>query len=172
MTLSSRFNIAPVLMTHAVRPNVAGTLPGLFHVDSIIQALAALDIVDDVDIAANDTAGPELYVTTSIDDSETTCATLAEALAPWGGGNITPIAHIVALDLDIPAGHVIDDSDRQTINVIIDTLEAVPIVHEVTQPAGRARPYELILTVHHGDLDTIEATLNAALAGCDEVPWR
>ena len=172
MTLSSRFNIAPVLMTHAVRPNVAGTLPGLFHVDSISQALAALDIVDDVDIAANDTAGPELYVTTSIDDSEATCATLAEALAPWGGGTITPIGHIVALDLDIPAGHVIDGDDRQTINAIIDVLEAVPIVHEVTQPAGRTRPYELILTVHHGDLDTIEATLSAALVGCDEVPWR
>ena len=172
MTLSSRFNIAPVLMTHAVRPNVAGTLPGLFHVDSIIQALAALDIVDDVDIAANDTAGPELYVTTSIDDSEATCATLAEALAPWGGGTITPIGHIVALDLDIPAGHVIDGDDRQTINIIIDALEAVAIVHEVTQPAGRTRPYEVILTVHHGDLDTIEATLSAALTGCEELPWR
>ena len=116
--------------------------------------------------------GSGVYVTTSIDDPKTTCATLAEALAPWGGGNITPIAHIVALDLDIPAGHVIDDSDRQTINGIIDTLEAVPIVHEITQPASRTRPYELILTVHHGDLDTIEATLSAALTGCEELPWR
>ena len=172
MTLSSRFTIAPVLMTHAVRPNVAGTLPGLFHVDSISQALAALDIVDDVDIAANDTAGPELYVTTSIDDPKTTCATLAEALAPWGGGTITPIGHIVALDLDIPAGHVIDGDDRRVIHAIIDALEAVDIVHEVNQPAGRTRPYELILTVHHGDLDTIEATLSAALTGCEELPWR
>lgn len=110
MIPSSRFTIAPVLMTHAVRPDTAGTLPGLFHVDSIIQALAALDIVDDVDIAANDAAGPELYVTTSIDDPEATCATLAEVLASWGG-TIMPIGHIVALDLDIPASHVIDDSD-------------------------------------------------------------
>jgi len=172
MTPSSRFNIAPVLMTHAIRPNVAGTLPGLSPIDSIVQALAALDIVDDVDIAANDAAGPELYVTTSIDDPEATCAALAEALAPWGGGTVTPVGHIVALDLDIPAGHVIDGVDRQTINAIIDAIEAVPIVHEVNQPAGRTRPYELILTVHHGDLDTIEATLNAALAGCDELPWR
>ena len=172
MTLSSRFNIAPVLMTLAVRPDTSGTLPGLSPIDGIIQALAALDIVDDVDMAANDAAGPELYVTTSIDDPEATGATLTEALAPWGGGTITPIGHIVALDLDIPAGHVIDDSDRQTINGIVDALEAVPIVHEVNQPAGRARPYELILTVHHGDLDTIEATLSGALAGCDELPWR
>ena len=172
MTPSSRFNIAPVLMTHAIRPNTAGTLPGPFHVDSIIQALAALDIVDDVDMAANDAAGPELYVTTSIDDPEVTGAILAEALAPWGVGGITPIGHIVAVDLDIPAGHVIDGDDRLAINAIIDVLEAVPIVHEVTQPAGRTRPYELILTVHHGDLDAVEATLNAALAGCDELPWR
>ena len=172
MTLSSRFNIAPVLMTHAVRPNVAGTLPGLFPIDSIIQALAALDIVDDVDMAANDAAGPELYVTTSIDDPEATGATLTEALAPWGGGTITPIGHIVALDLDIPAGHAIDGDDRLAINAIIDALEAVPIVHEITQPASRTRPYELILTVHHGDLDAVESTLNAALAGCDELPWR
>ena len=172
MTLSSRFNIAPVLMTHAVRPNVAGTLPGLFPIDCIVRALAALDIVDDVDMAANDAAGPELYVTTSIDDPKATCATLAEALALWGGGSITPIGHIVALDLDIPAGHVIDGDDRQTINVIIDVLEAVPIVHEVNRPARRTRPYELILTVHHGDLDTIEATLSAALTGCEELPWR
>lgn len=136
MIPSSRFTIAPVLMTHAVRPDTAGTLPGLFHVDSIIQALAALDIVDDVDIAANDTVGPELYVTTSIDDPEATCATLAEALAPWGGGTIMPIGHIVGVDLDIPAGHVIDSDDRQAINVIIDALEAVPIVHEVNRPAG------------------------------------
>ncbi len=168
----SRFNTAPVLMTHAIRPNTAATLPGFTCIDSIIQALAALDIVDDVDIATNDAAGPELYVTTTIDDPDATCATLAEALSPWGGGSITPIGHIVALDLDIPAGHVIDDSDRQTINAIIDALEAVPIVHEVNQPAGRARPYELILTVHHGDLDTIEATLSAALTGCEELPWR
>ncbi len=159
-------------MTLAVRPDTSGTLPGLSPIDSIVQALAALDIVDDVDMAANDAAGPELYVTTSIDNPKTTCATLAEALALWGGGSITPIGHIVALDLDIPAGHVIDDSDRQTINSIIDALEAVPIVHEVTQPAGRTRPYELILTVHHGDLDTTEATLSAALTGCEELPWR
>ena len=172
MIPSSRSTIAPVLMTLAVRPDTSGTLPGLSPIDSIVQALAALDIVDDVDMAANDAAGPELYVTTSIDNPKTTCATLAEALALWGGGSITPIGHIVALDLDIPAGHVIDDSDRQTINSIIDALEAVPIVHEVTQPAGRTRPYELILTVHHGDLDTIEATLSAALTGCEELPWR
>lgn len=172
MPPSSRFNIAPVLMTHAVRPDTTGTLPGLFHVDSIVRAMAALDIVDDVDMTANDAARPELYVTTSIDEPEATGAILAEALASWGGGSITPIGHIVALDLDIPAGHVIDDSDRQTINAIIDALEAVAIVHEVTQPTGRTRPYELILTVHHGDLDTIEATLNAALAGCDDLPWR
>lgn len=172
MISPSRFSIAPVLMTFAVRPNVVGTLPGLFHVESIVRALAALDIVDDVDIAANDATEPELYVTTSIDDPKATCATLAEALAPWGSGSITPIGHIVALDLDIPAGHVIDGDDRQTINSIIDALEAVPIVHEITQPASRTRPYELILTVHHGDLDTIEATLNAALAGCEELPWR
>ena len=172
MTPSSRFTIAPVLMTHAVRPNVAGTRSGLFHIDIIVRALAALDIVDDVDMAANDAAGPELYVTTSIDDPEATGATLAEGLAPWGGGTITPIGHIVALDLDIPAGHVIDGDDRRVIHAIIDALEAVDIVHEVNQPAGRARPYELILTVHHGDLDTIEATLSAALTGCEELPWR
>lgn len=172
MISPSRFSIAPVLMTHAIRPNVAGALPGLFHVDSIIRALAALDIVDDVDMAANNAASPELYVTTSIDDPEATCATLAEALAPWGGGSITPIAHIVALDLDIPAGHVIDGDDQRAINGIIDALEAVPIVHEITQPTGRTRPYDLILTVHHGDLDVIEATLNAALVGCDDLPWR
>ena len=148
MIPTTRFSIAPILMTQAVQP--ADTLPGLACSDSIIEALAALDIVDDVDIAANDTAGPELYVTTSIDDPKTTCATLAEALAPWGGGNITPIGHIVALDLDIPAGHVIDGDDRRGINDIIDALEAVAIVHEVTRPAGRTRPYELILTVHHG----------------------
>lgn len=173
MLTPSRFTIAPVFMTHAVRPNVAGTLPGLSSIDDIIQALAALDIVDDVDMAAGDAAASELLVTTSIDDPEATCSTLAEALAPWGGGTITPIGHIVALDLDIPAGHVIDDDDdRRAINAIIDALEAVDIVHEITQPAGRTRPYELILTVHHGDLDTIEATLSAALAGCDDLPWR
>jgi len=157
-------------MTLAVRP--ADTLPGFACSEAIIEALAALDIVDDVDMAAGDAAAPELYVTTSIDDPEATCATLAEALAPWGGGSITPIGHIVALDLGIPAGHAIDDIDRQAINAIIDVLEALPIVHEITQPVGRTRPYELILTVHHGDLDVIEATLSAALAGCDDLPWR
>ena len=172
MTPSSRFSITPVLITHAVRPDRSGILPGLFHIDSIVQALAALDIVDDVDIAANDAVAPELYVTTSIDDPDATCATLAEALAPWGGGSITPIGHIIALDLDIPAGHVIDGDDRRVIHAIIDALEAVASVHEVNQPAGRTQPYELILTVHHGDLDVIEATLNAALAGCDDLPWR
>ena len=172
MLNSSRFTVAPVLMTFAVRPDTTGTLPGLSPIDGIIQSLAALDIVDDVDMAAGDAAAPELYVTTSIDDPAATCATLAEALAPWGGSTITPIGHIVALDLDIPAEHFIDGNDRQAINAIIDALEAVDIVHEITQPVGRTRPYELILTVHHGDLEAIEATLSAALAGCDDLPWR
>ena len=170
MIPTTRFSIAPILMTQAVQP--ADTLPGLACSDSIIEALAALDIVDDIDTAAGDTAVSELYVTTSIDDPEATRATLAEALAPWGGGRITTISHVVAVDLDIPAGHGIDDDDRQFINAIIDALEALPIVHEVTQPVGRTRPYELILTVHHGDLEAIEATVGAALAGYDEVPWR
>jgi hypothetical protein len=172
MTPTTRFNIAPVLTTHAVRPNTAATLPGFTCIDSIVRALAELDIVDDVDMAAHDSAAPELYVTTSIDDLAATCATLAEALAPWGGGCITPINHIVALDLGIPAGHPINDDDRQAIAAIVDALEAVPMVHEVTQPVGRTRPYELILTVHHGDLDVIDATLDAALAGYDELPWQ
>lgn len=172
MTHPTRFTLAPVLMTHAVRPNTAATLPGLFHSDSIIHALTALDIVDDVDLAEDDAAAPALYVTTSIDDPAATWATLAAALAPWGGGSITPISHVIALDLAIPAGHVIDDSDRQTIHAIIDALDALPIVHEVTQPAATTRPYELILTVHHGDLDAIAAAVDAALIGCDEVPWR
>jgi hypothetical protein len=170
MTPTSSFSITPVLMTHAIRP--ADALPGFACNDSIIEALAALDIVDDIDTAAGDTAVSELYVTTSIDDPEATRATLAEALAPWGGGRITTISHVVAVDLDIPAGHGIDNDGRQFINAIIDALEALPIVHEVTQPVGRTRPYELILTVHHGDLEAIEATVGAALAGYDEVPWR
>jgi len=169
MTPPSRFTVTPVLMTLAVWP--ADTLPGFTCSEAIIQALAALDIVDDVDMAVGDAAAPELYVTTSIDDPEATCTALAEALASWGGGSVTPIGHIVALDLDIPAGHVIDGDDRRAINAIIDALEAVDIVHEITQPVGRTRPYELILTVHHGDLDAIEATLSAALAGCDDLPW-
>ena len=157
-------------MTHAIRP--ADALPGFACNDSIIEALAALDIVDDIDTAAGNAAGLELYVTTSIDDPAATCATLAEVLAPWGGGRIITISHVVAVDLVIPAGHDIDEDDRRTINGIIDTLEALPIVFEVTQPVGRTRPYELIVTVHHGDFEAIEATLDAALAGYDELPWR